>query len=201
MQMTSLYRQPTPTSLSLSPRSPLVLLPSPTSARRIHSLISHLHQRRPDLSARTNSEGEIGREEVREKGRAISTIPHRTGRRTRLRAEVLKSIMASTGNRLSHSRNRTSSRCIDFPWTLLRATLSLSLFGLSWVSPRGVYGRRNRDQKIVFRKTTERKNMPSMYIFKFLMIKLYYQKFMHVIIKCVISTDIFSALFYFIRKK
>ena len=47
--------------------------------------------------------------------RAASIIPGRTGWRTRLRPEVLKSIMASTGNRLSHSRNRTSSRCIDFP--------------------------------------------------------------------------------------
>lgn len=120
-------------------------------ANRIHSLISHLHRRGPDLGAYSRCERDTRREkgetkqeerqrETKSEGKGEQSqqfsAQDETGRRTRLRAEVLKSIMAPTGNRLSHSRNRTSSRCIDFPWTLLRASRGSPRVIL--VSPSGV---------------------------------------------------------------
>lgn len=146
----SLCRWPlfTVSCVYVSPYPVRSFFPPFTTVRRIRSLISHLHRHRPALGAvySVQTAREIREDKKRERERAReresnldNSTRDGTGRRTRLRAEVLKSIMASTGNRLSHSRNRTSSRCIDFPWTLLRAARPDSL-RVILVSPRGAHG-------------------------------------------------------------
>lgn len=150
----SLCRWPlfTASCVYVSPRFARSFLP-PSHLREAHSLSNIALTSTSACSGRSSTAygqreryGEIKRKRERQRAGAReresnldNSVRDGTGRRTRLRAEVLKSIMASTGNRLSHSRNRTSSRCIDFPWTLLRAARPDSL-RVILVSPRGVHG-------------------------------------------------------------